>query len=328
MDIKKLADEIIGGRRITRQDDLNMFLTCDLKELCEGADRIREYFIGDKVDLCSIINGRSGRCPEDCKYCAQSAHNHTSCEIYDFLPEEKIVEACKLNESEGVDRFSIVTSGRALSGEEFEKAVHAYETMHAECKIDLCASMGFLNAEQLHRLHEAGVTSYHHNIETSKRNFPNICTTHTYEQKLETLKLVKKEGMCACSGGIIGMGETWEDRLDMAVSLAELGIDSIPINALMPIEGTPLENQPQLTEDEILRTIAFFRYINPEANIRLAAGRALLTNDGEIAFQSGASATITGNMLTTVACATIRSDKQMLENLGRDVTPDYLKAEE
>lgn len=326
--MKALADEIIGGRRISRQDDLNMFLTCDLKELCEGADRIREYFIGDKVDLCSIINGRSGRCPEDCKYCAQSAHNHTSCEIYDFLPEEKIVEACKLNESEGVDRFSIVTAGRSLSGEEFEKAVHAYETMHKECRIDLCASMGFLNAEQLHRLHEAGVTSYHHNIETSKRNFPNICTTHTYEQKLETLKLVKEEGMCACSGGIIGMGETWEDRLDMAVSLAELGIDSIPINALMPIEGTPLENQPRLTEDEILRTIAFFRYINPEANIRLAAGRALLTNDGEIAFQSGASATITGNMLTTVACATIRSDRQMLENLGRDVTPDYLKAEE
>ena len=124
------------------------------------------------------------------------------------------------------------------------------------------------------------------------------------------------------------MGETWEDRLDMAVSLDELGIDSIPINALMPIEGTPLENQPRLTEDEILRTIAFFRYINPEANIRLAAGRALLTNDGEIAFQSGASATITGNMLTTVACATIRSDKQMLENLGRDVTPDYIKAED
>lgn len=326
--MKALADEIIGGRRITRQDDLNMFLTCDLKELCEGADRIREHFIGEKVDLCSIINGRSGRCPEDCKYCAQSAHNHTSCEIYDFLPEEKIVDACKLNESEGVDRFSIVTSGRALSGEKFEKAVHAYETMHKECKIDLCASMGFLNAEQLRRLHEAGVTSYHHNIETSKRNFPNICTTHTYEQKLETLKLVKEEGMCACSGGIIGMGETWEDRLDMAISLAELGIDSIPINALMPIEGTPLENQPRLTEDEILRTIAFFRYINPEANIRLVAGRALLTNDGEIAFQSGASATITGNMLTTVACATIRSDKQMLENLGRDVTPDYLKAEE
>ncbi|RHV30826.1 biotin synthase BioB [Coprococcus sp. OM04-5BH] len=325
MDMLKLADEIIGGRRITREDDLNMFLTCDLKELCQGADKIREAFVGEKVDLCSIINGRSGRCPEDCKYCAQSAHNHTACDIYDFLPEEKILEACKMNESEGVNRFAIVTAGRALSGEEFEKAIHAYETMKKECKIDLCASMGFLTKEQLHRLHEAGVTSYHHNIETSRRNFPNICTTHTYDMKIETLKMVKEEGMCACSGGIIGMGETWEDRLDMAISLAELGIDSIPINALMPIKGTPLENQEQLTEDDILRTIAFFRYINPDANIRLAAGRALLTNDGETAFESGASATITGNMLTTVACATIRSDRKMLQDMGRDVTPDYWK---
>lgn len=319
MNALELAQEIIEGRRITRADDLSFFLNCDLKELCEGADRIRAYFIGDKVDLCSIINGRSGRCPEDCKYCAQSAHNHTDCEVYDFLPEDRILEACKMNESEGVDRFSIVTSGRALTGEEFEQAIHAYETMHKECQIDLCASMGFVNEEQLHRLHEAGVSSYHHNIETSRRNFPNICTTHTYDQKIETLKKVKAEGMCACSGGIIGMGETWEDRLDMAVSLAELGIESIPLNALMPIKGTPLEDLPQLTEEDILRTIAFFRYINPLANIRLAAGRALLTNDGEIAFQSGASATITGNMLTTAACATIRSDRQMLKNLHREV---------
>lgn len=315
----ELAEEIIKGRRITREDDLSFFIDCDLDELCEGADKIREHFIGEKVDLCSIINGRSGRCPEDCKYCAQSVYNHTDCEVYDFLPEETIVDFCKLHVKEGVDRFSIVTSGKSLSGQEFDKAVHAYETMHRECDIDLCASMGFLDAEQLHRLHEAGVTSYHHNIETSKRNFPNICTTHTYDQKIETLKLVKAEGMCACSGGIIGMGETWEDRLDMAVSLSELGIDSIPINALMPIKGTPLEDERRLTEPEILRTIAFFRFINPEANIRLAAGRALLSNDGEKAFKSGASATITGNMLTTVACATIQRDHEMLRSLGRTV---------
>lgn len=314
----ELADEIIKGRRITREDDLSFFIICGLDELCEGADRIREHFIGDKVDLCSIINGRSGKCPEDCKYCAQSAHNHTDCEVYDFLPEDKIVEACKMNEREGVDRFSIVTAGKALTGDEFDKAVHAYETMHKECDIELCASMGFLTANQLHRLHEAGVTSYHHNIETSRRNFPNICTTHTYDMKIETLKLVKAEGMWVCSGGIIGMGETWEDRLDMAVSLAEVGVDSIPINALMPIKGTPLENEKRLTEPEILRTIAFFRYINPEADIRLAAGRALLTGDGVKAFQSGASATITGNMLTTAACATIRSDKKMLKEMGRE----------
>ena len=317
MDMKLLAQEIISGRRITRDDDLSVFLNCDLKELCEGADLIRAHFVGDRVDLCSIINGRSGKCPEDCKYCAQSAHHHTQCEVYDFLPQEKIMEACKLNEAEGVHRFSIVTAGKRLSGDEFQKAIDAYKAMNSECNIELCASMGFLSAEQLHELHEAGVTSYHHNIETSKRNFPNICTTHTYEQKIETLKMVKAEGMYVCSGGIIGMGETWEDRLDMAISLSELEVDSIPINALMPIKGTPLEGLERLCEDDILRTIAFFRYINPKAEIRLAAGRALLTNDGEIAFKSGASATITGDMLTTVACATIRSDRQMLNDIGR-----------
>lgn len=325
MNLLTLAKEIINGKRLNRTDDLSFFISCDLDTLCKGADMIREHFCKESVDLCSIINGRSGRCPEDCKYCAQSAYNHTDCEVYDFLPEEKIVEACKMNEREGVHRFSIVTSGKALSGEEFDKAIHAYETMHRECKIDLCASMGFLTKEQLIRLREAGVTSYHHNIETSKRYFPYICTTHTYDQKIETLKLVKEIGMCACSGGIIGMGETWEDRLDMAISLAELEIDSIPINALMPIKGTPFENLERISEEDILRTIAFFRYINPEANIRLAAGRALIKNDGERAFVGGASATITGNMLTTVACATIRSDKQMLARLGRDAVPDYMK---
>lgn len=319
MDILKLADEIIEGKRLSREDDLDFFVTCNLNDLCAGADKIREACIGDRVDLCSIINGMSGRCPEDCKYCAQSAHNHTDCEVYDFLPEEKIMEDCKTNEKEGVDRFAIVTAGRALSGEEFDKAIKAYERMNKECDIELCASMGFLSADQLHRLHEAGVTSYHHNIETSRRNFPNICSTHTYDMKIETLKKVKAEGMYACSGGIIGMGESWEDRIDMAVSLAEVGVDSIPINALMPIKGTPLENLESLTEDEILRTIAMFRYINPEADIRLAAGRALMKNDGEMAFKSGASATITGNMLTTVAAATIQSDRKMLQNIGRTV---------
>lgn len=324
-DMISLAKEIINGRRINRDDDLFMFIDCDLDKLCNGADLIREHFIGDKVDLCSIINGRSGRCPEDCKYCAQSAHNHTDCEVYDFLPEEKILEACKLNEAEGVHRFSIVTAGKALTGDEFDKAISTYKSMKEQCKIDLCASMGFLSREQLHLLHEAGVSSYHHNIETSKRNFPNICTTHTYDMKMETLKMVKEEGMYVCSGGIIGMGETWEDRLDMAVSLSEVPVDSIPINALMPIKGTPLENLERISQEDVLRTIALFRYINPKANIRLAAGRALLDNDGEKAFKSGASATITGNMLTTVACATIRSDKQMLKEMGRDVIPSYQK---
>lgn len=318
MDVLKLADEIIAGRRLTKDEDLSFFESCDLDDLCKGADAIRAHYIGDKVDLCSIINGRSGRCPEDCKYCAQSAHHNTDCEVYDFLPQEKIVELCKLNESEGVDRFSIVTAGRALTGEEFDKALEAYKTMREECpNIELCASMGFLSAEQLHKLHEVGVTSYHHNIETSRRHFPNICTTHTYDQKFETIRMVKAEGMYICSGGIIGMGENLADRIDMALDLAAEEVDSIPINVLMPIPGTPLENMKKLEEPEILRTIAMFKYINPKADIRLAAGRALLTGDGESALKSGASASITGNMLTTVACATIRSDKEMISRIGR-----------
>lgn len=319
MDMLQLADEIIEGRRLSRGEDLSYFITCDYDALCEGADKIRKHFVGDRVDLCSIVNGRSGKCPEDCKYCAQSAHYHTECNVYDFLSEEELLEACKLNEREGVDRFSIVTAGRNLSGEEFEKALRAFKRMKEECDIELCASMGFLNREQFRRLKEIGVDRYHHNIETSKRFFSHICTTHTYEQKFATLKVLKEEGMKICSGGIIGMGEIWEDRIDMAVSLSEVGVDSIPLNALMPIKGTPLENQERLTEEDIVRTVAIFRYINPTAHIRLAAGRALMENDGKKAFESGASATITGNMLTTVAKATIRSDREMLSEMGRKI---------
>lgn len=318
IDVIQLANEIISGRRLNRKDDLSFFQSVDLNKLCEGADLIRKHFTGDKINLCSIINARSGRCPEDCKYCAQSAHYNTACEVYDFLPMEKIVEAAKFNASEGVDRFSIVTSGRALSGDEFEKAIEVYEYLHKNVDINLCASMGFLSEEQLKKLHEVGVTSYHHNIETSRRNFSNICTTHTYDEKLATLKMVKKEGLRACSGGILGMGETLEDRIDMALDLSEIGVDSIPLNVLMPIKGTPLENQELLKEDEILRSVSMFKYINPTADVRLAAGRALLTNDGETAFKSGASATITGNMLTTVARATIRSDHELMHRLGRE----------
>ena len=235
------------------------------------------------------------------------------------MSEEELLEACKLNEREGVDRFSIVTAGRNLSGEEFEKALSAFKRMKEECDIELCASMGFLNREQFRRLKEIGVDRYHHNIETSKRFFSHICTTHTYEQKFATLNVLKEEGMRICSGGIIGMGETWEDRIDMAISLSEVSVDSIPLNALMPIKGTPLEKQERLTEEDIVRTVAIFRYINPTAHIRLAAGRALMENDGKKAFEAGASATITGNMLTTAANATIRSDREMLSLMGREI---------
>jgi len=315
MDVIKLAEDIIGGYRIKRSDDTGFFLTADLEQLCGGADMIRKHFKGDHVDLCSIINGRSGKCSENCKFCAQSAHHCTGIEEYPFLDEEKILAECLHNEERGVHRFSIVTAGRTLSDEDFEKAVSAYKLLESRSKMELCASHGLLTQEQFNRLHSAGVRRYHANIETSRRNFPNICTTHTYEDKLECIRRAQKAGFEVCSGGIIGMGENWEDRIDMAVSLSELGVKSIPINALMPIKGTPLENTRRITSEDILRTVAIFRYIVPEADIRLAAGRNLMENCGAKAFLSGADATITGDMLTTSG-NDIQGDVEMLHSMG------------
>lgn len=274
---------------------------------------------GNHVDLCSIINGKSGRCSENCKFCAQSARHRTGINEYSFLDEEKILAECRHNAEKGVHRFSIVTAGKVLDGDDFEKALSAYRRMNEECDIGLCASHGLLSEEQFQRLWDSGVRMYHSNIETSRRNFPNICTTHTYDDKITCIKRAQKVGFRICSGGIIGMGENWEDRLDMAVSLSELKVDSIPINALMPIKGTPLEEEKQLSAQDILRTVAMFRYINPTAEIRLAAGRNLMEHSGEAAFRSGANATITGDMLTTSG-SDIQSDMKMLSDMGFDIS--------
>jgi biotin synthase len=318
----ELADKIIKGHRLIREEDVSALLTSDLAELCGGANKIREHFHGNKADLCAIINGRSGRCSEDCKFCAQSGHHNTGIAEYGFLTREVILEDCKRHEAEGVHRYSIVTAGRTLLGSDFDKAITAYKAMKEDCNINLCASHGLLTEEAYRALKAAGVSRYHENIETSKRNFPNICTTHTYEDKIHCIRLAKNAGLEVCSGGIIGMGEDWEDRLDMAFSLSELNVDSIPINALMPIKGTPLEESTSVTEEELLRTIAIFRYINPQADIRLAAGRAIMENSGEKAFLSGANATITGNMLTTSGNK-IKQDIKMLETLGFDLSKKH-----
>ena len=314
----KLAEEIINGKRLKRGDDLSFFGNCDLEQLCRGADMIRRKLCGDKVDLCSIINGKSGRCSENCKFCAQSGCSHTGIDEYSFLDEETILAECRHNEQNGVHRFSIVTAGRTLSDSDFEKAVSAYSRMKSECKIELCASHGLLTDEQFGRLHDIGIRRYHANIETSRRFFPSICTTHTYDDKIACIKRAQSAGLEVCSGGIIGMGETFSDRTDMAVSLSELGIVSVPINALRPVKGTPFQDIPPITEDEILRTAAMFRYILPTANIRLAAGRNMMRDSGKRAFHSGVNATITGDMLTTSGNNT-KQDIAMLKEQGFEV---------
>lgn len=316
---EQITDEIIAGRRLTKDDDVSFLITGSLEDLKKGANRIRESLCGNRVDLCTIINGRAGNCGENCKFCAQSAHHHTGAKEYSFLDIDEILEECKRNEKNGAHKFSIVTAGRSLSKKDFDLAIAAYKKMHEECQnISLCASHGFLTEEQFRILKANGVTMYHENIETSKRYFPYICSTHTYEEKIECIKAAQRAGLYVCSGGIIGMGETWEDRLDMAFALAELNIDSIPINALIPIKGTPLENLDVLSEDDILRSIVLFRYINPTADVRLAAGRSLMSDCGLQAFFSGANATITGDMLTTSGNNTA-ADKKMLVDNGFEI---------
>lgn len=316
---QQIAEEIIAGRRLNREDDLTFLLEGDLGRLKQGADRIRRELCGDHVDLCTIINGRAGRCSENCKFCAQSSHHHTGVEEYEVLDVDEFVNACKHNEAGGAHRFSIVTAGRTLEGRDFEITRGAYQRMHEECNhIELCASHGLLTKEQLIALRQAGVKRYHANIETSRRNFPNICTTHTFDDKIACIKSAQEAGLQVCSGGIIGMGETWEDRLDMALTLSELKVESIPLNALLPIPGTPFGDLPALTEEEILRTIALFRFINPVADIRLAAGRTLMEDSGKNAFFAGANATITGDMLTTSGNNMLQ-DREMLISCGFDI---------
>lgn len=311
-----VADRIMAGYRLQKDDAIvQEMLTLPLEDLQREAGRLQKHFCGNHVDFCTIINARSGRCGENCKYCAQAACHHTDCEEYGFLPKEEIMKVAKADQDAGANRFSLVTSGRALTGKDFEKALDTYQEMHKTLTIDLCASHGILSQEQFHRLVQTGVTSYHHNIETSRRYFPQICTSHTYDDRIRTIKAAQAEGLCVCSGGIIGMGETWQDRLDMAFELQGLGIESIPINALMPIPGTGMEGRPSLPPEDVLRTIAIFRFINPTANIRLAAGRKLLPDNGKSALLTGASASITGNMLTTSG-TTIAEDMEMLAELG------------
>lgn len=320
MDLKNLtvaeiAARIIAGERLQSGDDVEIFLTTPLDELQKGAGVIQKNFFGNHIDLCTIINGKSGRCGENCKYCAQAACHKTGVEVHDFLPVEEILNTALSYEKAGVNRFSIVTSGRALSGADFDKAVEAYKLMHGKLKIELCASHGILNAEQFRRLREVGVKRYHHNIETSKKFFPQICTSHTYDDRINTIKLAQAAGLEVCSGGIIGMGESWQDRFDMAFALAALKIKSVPINILNAVKGTALENLKPLGAEEILRTVAIFRFILPDSNIRLAAGRKYLPDKGASAFLYGASASITGDMLTTSG-TTIKGDFEILKNLG------------
>lgn len=315
--IDVLKDRVLAGGQITQDEALALSAAVDKEALYAAADQIRAHFMGRTIDLCSIMNAQSGRCSEDCKWCSQSRRFKTGVEEYPLVSEEEGVETALANSRQGVGRFSLVTSGRALKPKQVQQACNIYTVIGKKSTIRLCASMGLLRKPELQKLKDAGVERYHCNIETAASHFPSLCSTHTFEDKLRTIRDAQSIGMKVCSGGIFGMGETLAQRIEMAFALRELGVDSIPINILNPIEGTPLYGSKPLSDEDVLVSIALFRFINPTAHLRFAGGRNLISQIQEKALCAGVSAALVGDYLTTLG-ASIEQDKAMFKRLGRD----------
>ena len=317
MNLKELTDKVLNGRQITKEEALFLYGQ-PLLELCGSADEIRRRFCANRFDICTIINAKSGSCSENCRFCARSAYNHTCAASYPLLSKEEIVSQARIDHEQGVLRYSIVTSGKRLSDEEVDAMCETVREIKEKVGILVCVSFGLLKEQQFRKLKEAGVTRVHNNLETSRRNFPNICTTHRFDDKVQAIRAAQSAGLSVCSGGIMGLGETTEDRIDMALTLRELGILSVPVNMLNPIPGTPLENNERLTKEEMQRIVAVYRFILPKASIRLAGGRGLLPDKGKSCFTSGANAAISGDMLTTAGITT-KTDMALLKELGYEV---------
>lgn len=313
--MKEVVEKVKNGHRLSADEALALMQNAQPAELYSAANQVREYFLGKHVDTCSIMNARSGRCSENCKWCAQSAHNKTGCEVYDTVSSDAACEAAQKSKAAGIRRFSLVTSGRTLSETDVEKMCEAFEKIRKNSEIELCGSFGLLSQSALLRLKDAGMTRVHCNLETAPSKFVELCTTHSIDDKIATLQAARSVGMSLCSGGIIGMGETREQRVELAVTLSNLQVDSIPINILQPIKGTPLENTPPLPPEEILKTFAIFRLINPRAHIRFAGGRLAIKDVQKTALQAGVSSILMGDMLTTVGSG-IADDFKMLDALG------------
>ncbi|WP_195938479.1 biotin synthase BioB [Romboutsia sp. 1001713B170131_170501_G6] len=312
----EMTNKIKNGYLINRKEAIKL-LDYDFESLGKFANEIREYFLQNEFDICSIVNGKSGRCSEDCKFCAQSSYHTTDIEVYPLKDTDYFVEDAKYHKDRGIKRYSIVTSGKKLSNIEIDKIVNSYKSINKYVDIKTCASHGLLSKEDLRKLKKAGVKRYHNNLETSRNYFDNICTTHTYDEKIKTIKDAQSVGLEVCSGGIFGLGESEIDRIDMAFEIRDLGIKSIPLNALDYIKGTKIDSK-SIKEEEFLKMVAIYRFINPSAQIRLAGGRNLLTNYGELAFKCGANATISGDLLTTCGNS-IADDIKMIEKLGFEI---------
>lgn len=317
--VQRLKETILSGGEITPLQAQWLYFSADAEELFSASEEITRQLCGREFEMCSIINAKSGRCSENCKWCAQSVWHKTRCEVYPLLDYERVLALARHNEAQGVKRFSIVCSGKAPSADEVEKICTIVRRLKTDTGLEVCASLGLLDCKALSKLKEAGVSRYHCNLETASSHFPSLCSTHTTADKLSTLRAARESGLEVCSGGIIGMGETPKQRIELAFELKSLGIQSIPLNILCPIAGTPLMDMPPLGEEEILRTLAVFRFVLPMAALRFAGGRRQLSETSvRKAMRLGANAAIVGDMLTTLG-SNIETDKQMIKSEGYEL---------
>lgn len=318
--INSLADKVLAGDNITREEAFALAALGHDKlfDLFAAASRIREKFRGAKVELCSIINAKSGECPEDCSYCAQSSYSSTDAPVFPLVREDVVMEKALEARDKGVKRFCIVTSGKKIDSKEL-RAIAEMVAKIRRLGILPCATLGLLNKEELAMLKDSGLERYHHNIETSERFFPEMCTTHTYQDKLRTIAEVQALGLSLCSGGIFGIGEEWQDRIEMAFALKKINPDSVPVNFLIAVRGTPLEDVDLLEPFEALKIISIYRFILPDKEIRICGGRRqVLKEFNSMAFMAGADSLLTGNYLTTTGTA-YEDDLNLIKHYGLEI---------
>ncbi len=313
-----IHDAAKGGEPVTGHIALAI-LRCpsdNTPEILRAATVMRHRYFGNRISLCSILNAKGGACGEDCAFCAQSSFHKTPAEVSPLLTREEIIKAYQAAKQMPIAHFSVVTSGRALQGDDINHICDAIKTC-PDSDVNWCASLGCLTMDQLKGLKEAGIKRFHHNLETAESFYPTICSTHPYAQRLATVRAAKEFGMEICCGGILGMGETPEQRVELAIALAKERVDSIPLNFLIPIKGTPLEKQEPMKPLDIIRCIAMFRMVNPQAEIRVCAGRIYLRDLQSMIFYAGANGMMIGPLLT-VAGQDVEKDLQMLKDLEVD----------
>lgn len=316
--VQKALETVLGG------DDINETLAYELGEistpeglgaLLDAAEQVSNKYISKRFDSCSIVNVRSGKCTEDCKWCAQSGHFHTGCEEYEMMDAEEALHVARYNAERGVLRYSPVGSGRAVRGKALDEVCHILREA-SKTGISTCASLGLLTADDMKKLKDAGVARYHCNMETAPSHFGTLCTSHGQEHKMRTIQAAKEAGLDICCGGIIGMGESRRQRTEFALFLREVDPVSIPLNILSPIPGTPLESVPLLGDDDILHAVGLFRMVHPRRELRFAGGRGRLSREVQLkALKAGINGAIVGDLLTTVG-STIAEDKELAKEAG------------